>query len=82
MLIDQKLVLTQKLEALEINIERSSNSPNLPRQINNFGMSESLLSIVSNQNNNLTSERGRFITPQVSFINIIFLKYLINFFIR
>ncbi len=74
--IEQKLSLTQKIEALEMDDERSYNST---RQLINSGIPDDLLSIASNQNNNFTSERGRFISPQVCFRNIIYLKYLIIF---
>jgi hypothetical protein len=59
--IEQKLSLTQKIEALEMDNERP------PRRLVNSGMPDDLLSIASNQNNNVTRERGRFISPRVSF---------------
>lgn len=81
MIIEQKLVLTQKLERYENNNDRSQLSPNLSRRANNLDMPQNLLSIASNQNNtNLTAERGRFLSPPVSFINLIYHQYFIYFF--
>ena len=81
--IEQKLTLTQKLEALEIDNERINNSRNNPRRTINSGLPHDLLTIVSNQNNNnsLAAERGRFIPPQVNLTNDVYIKIRHLFFL-